>query len=129
MYIPLIYWIKGGENSKVHWDVITPCSFFFQTKIIFFTSNPSISYYFQFILTLIWYILPQIVGLPNNSYKPITNMAWVGCGFVNYKKGCTRFTAPSDKVYQLLAHGRLFSPGTTASSLIILPTHIKGTKT
>ena len=37
-------------------------------------------------------------------------------GFVNYKKGNTRFTATSDKVYQLLAHGRWFSPGTTASS-------------
>jgi len=32
--------------------------------------------------------------------------------FVNYKKGCTRFAAASDKVYQLLAHDRWFSPGT-----------------
>jgi len=31
-------------------------------------------------------------------------------GFVNYKKGCTRLAAASDKVYQLLAHGRWFSP-------------------
>jgi hypothetical protein len=37
-------------------------------------------------------------------------------GFVNYKIGCTRLTAASDKVYQLLAHGRWFSPGTPASS-------------
>jgi hypothetical protein len=37
-------------------------------------------------------------------------------GFVNYKKGCTRLAAASDKVYQLLAHGRWFSPGTSASS-------------
>jgi hypothetical protein len=37
-------------------------------------------------------------------------------GFVNYKKGCTRLAAASDKVYQLLAHGRWFSLGTTASS-------------
>ena len=29
--------------------------------------------------------------------------------FVNYKKGCTRLAAASDKVYQLLAHGRWFS--------------------
>ena len=36
--------------------------------------------------------------------------------FVNYKKGCTRLAAASDKVYQLLAHGRWFSPGTSASS-------------
>ena len=37
-------------------------------------------------------------------------------GFVNYKKGCTRLAASSDKVYQLLSHGRWFSPGTPASS-------------
>ena len=37
-------------------------------------------------------------------------------GFVNYKKGCTRLAAARDKVYQLLAHGRWFSPGTPASS-------------
>jgi len=36
-------------------------------------------------------------------------------GFVNYKKRSTRLTAASDKVYQLLAHGRWFSPGTPAS--------------
>jgi hypothetical protein len=33
-----------------------------------------------------------------------------------YKKGCTRLAAASDKVYQLLAHGRRFTPGTPASS-------------
>jgi len=37
-------------------------------------------------------------------------------GFVNYNKGCTRLTAASDEVYQLLAHGRWFSPSTPASS-------------
>jgi ribosomal 30S subunit maturation factor RimM len=37
-------------------------------------------------------------------------------GIVNYKRGCTRLTAASDEVYQLLAHGRWFSPGTPASS-------------
>jgi small-conductance mechanosensitive channel len=36
--------------------------------------------------------------------------------FVNYKKRCTRLAAASDKVYQLLAHGWWFSPGTLASS-------------
>jgi len=36
-------------------------------------------------------------------------------GFVNYKKGCTRLAAACDKAYQLLAHGRWFSPGTPAS--------------
>ena len=32
------------------------------------------------------------------------------------QKGCTRLAAASDKAYQLLAHGRWFSPGTPASS-------------
>ena len=32
------------------------------------------------------------------------------------KKGCTRLAAASDKAYQLLAHGRWFSLGTSASS-------------
>jgi len=36
--------------------------------------------------------------------------------FVNYKKGCTRLAAASDKVFQLLAQGRWFSPGTPAPS-------------
>jgi len=50
----------------------------------------------------------------HTSLSPI----WCGFvpGFVNCKKGCTRLTATSDKVYQLLAHGRWFSPGTPASS-------------
>ena len=33
--------------------------------------------------------------------------------FVNYKKGCSGLAAASDKVYQLLAHGRCFSPAKT----------------
>jgi hypothetical protein len=36
--------------------------------------------------------------------------------FVNYKKGCIRLAAASDKVYQLLAYGLWFSLGTPASS-------------
>jgi hypothetical protein len=35
---------------------------------------------------------------------------------LNYKKGCTRLAAKSDKVYQLLAYGQCFSSGTPASS-------------
>ena len=32
------------------------------------------------------------------------------------QKRCTRLIAASNKVYQLLAHGRWFTPGTLASS-------------
>ena len=57
-----------------------------------------------------------VVGLPNNSYKPITNTAWVHSRLCKLQKGCTRLAAASDKVYQLLAQGWWFSPGTPASS-------------
>jgi hypothetical protein len=57
-----------------------------------------------------------VVGLPNNSYKPITNTAWVPDRLCKLQKGCTRLATASDKVYQLLAHGRWLSPGTPASS-------------
>ena len=60
--------------------------------------------------------MSYVVGLPNNSYKPITNTAWVRARLCKLQKGCTRFAAASDKVYQLLVHGRWFSPGTPASS-------------
>jgi hypothetical protein len=49
-----------------------------------------------------------------------TSLSPIPCGFapgfVNYKKGCTRLTAANDKVYQLVAHGWVFSQGTPASS-------------
>jgi hypothetical protein len=41
---------------------------------------------------------------------------WVRARLCKLQKGCTRLAARSDKVYQLLAHGRWFSPGTPASS-------------
>ena len=57
-----------------------------------------------------------VVELPNNSYKPITNTAWVRARLCKLHKGRTRLEAASDKVYQLPAHGRWFPPGTPASS-------------
>ena len=60
--------------------------------------------------------MSQVVGLPNNSYKPIANTAWVRAQLYKLQKGCTRLATASDKVYQLLAHGRWFSLGTPASS-------------
>jgi hypothetical protein len=55
-----------------------------------------------------------VVGLPNNSYKPITKTAWVRARLCKLQNG--RLAAASDKVYQLLSHSRWFSPGTPASS-------------
>jgi hypothetical protein len=57
----------------------------------------------------------SVVG-SSNSYKPITNTARVRTQLCELQKGCTRLAAASDKVYQLLAQGRWFSPGTLASS-------------
>ena len=59
--------------------------------------------------------MSQVVGLPSNSYKPNTNTAWVRTRLCKLRKGCTRLAAASDKVYQLLANGRWFSPGTPTS--------------
>jgi hypothetical protein len=42
--------------------------------------------------------------------------AWVRAQLCKLQNGCTRFVVASDKVDQLLAHGRWFSPGTLASS-------------
>ena len=42
-------------------------------------------------------------------------MAWVRARLCKLQKGCTRLAGAGDKVYQLLANGRWFSPGTPAS--------------
>ena len=41
---------------------------------------------------------------------------WFAPGFVDYYQMCSQLAVASDKVYQLLAHGRWFSPNTPASS-------------
>ena len=43
-------------------------------------------------------------------------MAWARAQLCKLQKRCTRLAAASDKVNQLLAQGRWFSPGTPASS-------------
>jgi len=58
--------------------------------------------------------MSYVVGLPNNSFKPITNTAWVCARLCKLQKGCTPLA--SDKAYKLLVHGRWFSPGTPSSS-------------
>ena len=46
----------------------------------------------------------------------MTNTAWICARLCKLQKGCTRLAAASDKVYQLLVHGRWFSLGAPASS-------------
>jgi hypothetical protein len=40
---------------------------------------------------------------------------WVRARLCKLQKGCTRLAAASDKVHQLFAHGRWFSPGTSTT--------------
>jgi hypothetical protein len=56
--------------------------------------------------------MDYVVGLTNNSYKPITNTVLVRARLCKLQKGCTQLAAASDKDYQLFTHGRWFSPGT-----------------
>ena len=42
-------------------------------------------------------------------------MVWVRARLCKLQKSGTRLAAASDNIYQLLAHGRWFSPGTPAS--------------
>ena len=51
-----------------------------------------------------------------SSDRVQSNLIYVSFLTCMGKKRCTRLAAASDKVYQLLAHGRWFSPGTPASS-------------
>ena len=85
--------------------------------------NSDLTYYYRVKLIHAVFIMKgpggsmsQVVGLSHNSYKPNTNTAWVRARLCNSQKRCTRLAAASDKVYELLAHGRWFSPGTPASS-------------
>ena len=55
--------------------------------------------------------MSKVDGLPNNSYKSITNTVWVRARLCKL-----RLVAASDTIYQLLANGRWFSPGTPSSS-------------
>ena len=60
--------------------------------------------------------MPTDIFVTNSTH---TSLSPIRCGFepnfVNYKKGCTRLAAASDKVYHLLAHGRWFSPDSSST--------------
>jgi hypothetical protein len=50
-----------------------------------------------------------------NYNNKLANCKYI-CRLCKLRKGCTRPAAASNKVHQLLVHGRWFSPGTPASS-------------
>ena len=66
--------------------------------------------------------MSKVVG-SSNSYNPITNTVWVRAQLCKLQKGCNRLAAASDKVYQLLAQGRLFSPVTPVSATTRIGRH------
>jgi hypothetical protein len=79
----------------------------------------SITILFKLLIVKQVYIFPEFSlkqGGSGGSMTTHTSLSPILRGlapsFVNYKKGCTGLAAASDKVYQLLAHGRWFSPGT-----------------
>ena len=66
------------------------------------------------------YVLPELISQEIISGGTFFTGTYFGSQVRSHlcklQKGCTRLATASDKVYQLLAHGRLFSPGTLASS-------------
>jgi hypothetical protein len=61
--------------------------------------------------------MSYVVG-SNSSYKPISNAAWVRAQLCKLQKECTRLAAASDKVYQLLAQDRWFSPDSSTTKTV-----------
>jgi hypothetical protein len=73
--------------------------------------NNTISFWQPLFLCVCWIrFLSDIIEFLNKEESNIQPR------LCNLQKGCTRLTAASDKVYQLLVHGRWFSPSTPASS-------------
>ena len=60
--------------------------------------------------------MSQVVGLPNNSYKPITNTAWVRARLCKLKKGALNSQPQVIKFTSCLPMVVGLSPGTPASS-------------
>jgi hypothetical protein len=50
----------------------------------------------------------RVAQFGSNSYKPITNTAWVCVRLWKLQKGALDSQSQVKKAYQLLAHGRLF---------------------
>jgi hypothetical protein len=48
--------------------------------------------------------MSYVVGLPNNSYKPITNTVWVHTRLCKLQKGCTRLAAASSSTTKTGCH-------------------------
>jgi hypothetical protein len=71
---------------------------------------------FYSILGDFWCFNATFSNISAISLQAYHQYAWVRAWLCKLQKECTRLAAASDKVYQLLAHGRWFSPGTPVSA-------------
>jgi len=116
------------DDMQAHsWYITTTCpsgkftfGVFQSTVVCLVFSGPLFVFFSLFLLSLycMYFFrlqcpggsMSSVAGLHNNSYKPITNTASVRARLCKLQKGCTRLAG--DTAYQLLPHGRWFSPGT-----------------
>jgi hypothetical protein len=116
-----LIFLKGGVHGFIYFSLIFFSTFYFLTTQKW-CMEITPKYTITIINTLSMLLkgpggsMNYVVGIPNNSYKRITNTSWVGTRVCKLQKRCTRLATASDKVYQLLAHSRWFSPGTPAYS-------------
>ena len=85
-------------------------------EYFFSFSNSLLVFLFNFVYCLCITHFYYVTIVHFYMFQDSTIRRGFGPSFVNYKKGCIRLAAASDKVYQLLAQGRWFSPGTSATS-------------
>jgi hypothetical protein len=70
-----------------------------------------------YISAILWrpVLVVEKSGVTGENHRPWasnTNTVWGRARLCKLQKRCTRLAAASDNVYQLLAHGLWFSPGT-----------------
>ena len=125
-YTTMILWGGGMRKGSVIVYATVPCNMKRTYKILLWIFH---HWHFVFINENVMAVFPHSKLLKGTVAQWVrlldyltthTSLSPMRRGFapsfVDYKKGCTRLTAASDKVYQLLAHGRFFFPGTPASS-------------
>jgi hypothetical protein len=76
--------IRVGNKFNIHSSQVVVILFIFIESIYLICMVPQ--RYHIATLERVRARVAQWVGLPNNSYKPSSNTAWVCAGFVNHKK-------------------------------------------
>ena len=84
------------QNTKLFLPTQIFICFQWQSKVVAPVGTPSS--YSLYIICCRGGSMSQVVGLPNNSYKPITNTVWIRARLCKLQKGCTRLAAANDKI-------------------------------